>query len=153
MSRIQRAFASISLLVASLVAPSDVIATGDEDEKTSVRLVGLNPGHEGYSVYERLCSECHGVRADGNGTNAREFDPPPPDLTVLRGPDGGPQRIDTLARVIDGRRTIRAHEAGGMPIWGERLVAGEADFESREVARIHIVETLASYVRSIQTAD
>jgi mono/diheme cytochrome c family protein len=106
--------------------------------------------HEGYGLYQELCAECHGVRADGRGTRAGEFSPRPPDLRHLRGPAGGAVRVEDLVRVIDGRRTLRAHGASGMPVWGWELVADVPDPEIRERARLQLVHTLAEYLIAIQ---
>lgn len=111
---------------------------------------GPNAGHPGYALYQNLCSDCHGVRADGTGPKAALLDPPPPDLTRLRGPDGGPVRIEDLERVIDGRRRVRAHGEGKMPVWGRNLVSNEPNLELRERARIQLVRSLADYLLSIQ---
>ena len=75
---------------------------------------------------------------------------PPPDLTHLRGPTGGTVRVEDLVRVIDGRRTLRAHGDGEMPVWGWELLADLPDPETRERARLQMVYTLAEYVVAIQ---
>jgi mono/diheme cytochrome c family protein len=113
---------------------------------------GLNSDHVAYGLYQSLCAECHGVRADGRGPKALVMAKPPADLTRLRETYGVVVELDWLSQTIDGRRTIRAHQRDGMPIWGERLVADQADFEMRERARIRLVQSLAEYVLSIQRA-
>lgn len=112
--------------------------------------LGLRPDHEGYPLYQRYCAECHGVRADGHGPRASQLDPRPTDLTHLHAPDGGPPRLEALVQVIDGRRTIRAHGEGEMPVWGQDLVAREPDLELRERARARLVQSLATYLLAIQ---
>jgi mono/diheme cytochrome c family protein len=111
---------------------------------------GVNPDHVGYALYQSVCSECHGVRGDGQGPRAAELQPPPADLTRLRGPDDWPMGRDDLARVIDGRRTFRAHGVGGMPVWGWIFAPEEPDKELRERARRQLINALANYVVSIQ---
>lgn len=111
---------------------------------------GLNPGHEGYPLYQRFCASCHGVRADGKGPRAMLVSPPPPDLTHLVAARGEAPHLDELTRVIDGRRTLRAHGEGPMPVWGEALVADVPDATMREQARIRLVQSLAEYLLSIQ---
>jgi mono/diheme cytochrome c family protein len=109
-----------------------------------------NPDHPGAGLYLSLCSRCHGVAADGNGADGRQMDPRPPDLTHLAARDPALLRLEGLVRVIDGRRTIRAHGTGQMPVWGWELVANEPNAQLREQARIRLVQTLAEYLLSIQ---
>ncbi len=111
---------------------------------------GRNPSHEGYPLYQRFCAACHGLRADGKGPRAVVTSPPPADLTRLAAAPGEAPRLDALTRVIDGRRTIRAHGEGPMPVWGEDLVADVPDPAMREQARIRLIQSLAEYVLSIQ---
>jgi mono/diheme cytochrome c family protein len=151
MSRILLATCLLVVLCVPLATASDDAVPSAEEAEEAVPASGLNPGHLGYGLYQSLCSECHGVAAVGNGQRATAFDPRPADLTRLKGPDGAPPRLEPLTRVIDGRRTIRAHEQDGMPVWGNRLVANEPDLERREQARIRLVQTLAEYLLSIQS--
>ena len=143
----------ISLLATLLAATAGVAVEPPDPGARAAGKTGRNAGHEGYGLYQQLCAECHGVQADGAGPRAPQLDPEPPDLTRLRRPDGRPPGREALARVIDGRRTIRAHGGEGMPVWGERLVADLPDFESRERTRAMLVRTLADYVLSIQARD
>ena len=131
-----------------LVAGALLLAGGTGGEDAPER--GLNPEHPAYGMYRRFCADCHGLRADGQGPSAARLAKPPPDLTGLRARYGDRLRLDWLAHVIDGRRTIRAHERDGMPIWGEELVPDQPDFQMRERARHRLVHSLADYVMSIQ---
>ena len=108
----------MGVLIAALLLAAG--AAADEAAPST----GLNPGHPGYPLYQRFCAECHRVRADGRGPRATALDEPPPDLTRLGEATGQPPRLDALTRIIDGRRTLRAHGTGPMPVWGEKL-AGE----------------------------
>jgi mono/diheme cytochrome c family protein len=153
MSWTGNAVALLVLLVVPLGVSADEDLGGGQGANDAAAVVGLNPDHLGYALYQSLCAECHGVRAEGNGPRARRFDPPPVDLTRLQGLDGAPPSLERLTRVIDGRRTIRAHEEDGMPIWGEQLVATEPNSGRRERARIHLVQTLAEYVLSIRSVE
>ena len=111
---------------------------------------GLNPTHPGHPLYQHHCAECHGVFADGKGPRAAALDKPPPDLTRLGDPKGEQPRLDALTRSIDGRRTLRAHGTGGMPVWGEKLAEDVPDWRAREEARIRLIQSLAEYLLSIQ---
>ncbi len=88
--------------------------------------------------------------ADGKGPRAAALDKPPPDLTRLGDPKGEQPRLDALTRSIDGRRTLRAHGTGGMPVWGEKLAEDVPDWHAREEARIRLIQSLAEYLLSIQ---
>lgn len=135
-------FARLTLLLVLLGALS-----ASADEATPQ---GPNPGHEGYALYQRFCASCHGVHADGKGPRAAAMSPPPADLRHLASAPGGAPTLDELTRIIDGRRTIRAHGEGPMPVWGEEFAADVPDPEMREKARIRLVQSLAEYVLSIQ---
>lgn len=112
---------------------------------------GPLPEHEGYPLYQRYCAECHGAGADGKGPRAAELEKPPPDLTRLSERLGAPLRLEALTRVIDGRRTLRAH-GSPMPVWGEKLAADVPDPALREQGRIRLVQSLAEYLLAIQRA-
>lgn len=134
--------------LAAALAPALLLALsasgGDEEER------GRNPSHEGYPLYQRFCASCHGIRADGKGARAAVTSPPPTDLTRLAAARGRAPRLEELTRIIDGRRTVRAHGEGPMPVWGEELAADVSDPTMREQARIRLTQSLAEYVLSIQ---
>jgi mono/diheme cytochrome c family protein len=99
----------------------------------------------GEILYRRYCASCHGVDGRGDGPAAGALSPPPTDLTRLRA------SVRVLMRVIDGRRTARAHGSVTMPVWGEvfeRSLIGE-----RHRRRTALLKTraLAQYVRGLQT--
>lgn len=102
------------------------------------------------SLYRSLCAECHGEDARGDGPKAPKLEPAPPDLTRLADVDPALLRVEVLSRVIDGRRTVRAHGQSRMPVWGEQLAPGVADPVMREQARIRLVQSVAEYLLSIQ---
>ena len=108
-----------------------------------------NPEHPGASLFRALCAECHGTSAGGKEGEPDVIDPAP-DLTRLADRNEELLRLATLIRVIDGRRTVRAHGAGKMPVWGDELVADVPDNEMRERARIRLVQSLAEYLLTIQ---
>ena len=99
------------------------------------------------------CAECHGVRADGRGEKAALFQPPPPELTRLARRGGVEPRRESLMLVIDGRRIAKGHGERGMPVWGDRLLADATDSGLVEDARLHLIQSLADYLVSIQRSD
>jgi mono/diheme cytochrome c family protein len=67
---------------------------------------------DGAQLYATLCASCHGVAGHGDGPAAGALVPPPTDLTKST------LNVAELMRVIDGRRTVRAHGSAAMPVWG-----------------------------------
>lgn len=65
------------------------------------------PRH-GEAMYVRYCASCDG-KGDGP---AAALSPPPTDLTK------SDLSLAELMKVIDGRRTVRAHGTAAMPVWG-----------------------------------
>jgi mono/diheme cytochrome c family protein len=95
--------------------------------------------------YESHCAACHGQNGKGDGPVSVELRTKPSDLTLIAKRNGGVFPADVLYRIIDGRRTIRAHGTYEMPVWG--FVFQRSDPE--DVARNHILAIIA-YLKSIQ---
>lgn len=101
---------------------------------------------EGANLYATLCASCHGTSGRGDGPAAGALTPPPTDLTKST------LNVAELMRVIDGRRTVRAHGSAAMPVWGrvfEQAMAGSGR-EHRDALRQ--VEFLAEHVHDLETA-
>jgi len=130
-----------------------VSAGPDASPEVAPDPVGPNPSHSGYALYQRYCAECHGVGADGRGAQAARFQTPPPGLRRLAQRDGVEPRRESLMLVIDGRRTAKGHGERGMPVWGDRLLADASRSELVEDARLHLIQSLADYLISIQRVD
>jgi mono/diheme cytochrome c family protein len=99
---------------------------------------------EGAKLYATLCASCHGVAGRGDGPAAGAMTPPPTDLTQST------LKVPELMRVIDGRRTVRAHGSAAMPVWGrvfEEAMAGGGR-EHRDA--LHQTQMLAEYVQSLE---
>ena len=95
--------------------------------------------------YESNCAACHGQNGKGDGPVSVELRTKPSDLTLIAKRNGGVFPADVLYRIIDGRRTIRAHGTYEMPVWG--FVFQRSDPE--DVARNRIL-TIIAYLKSIQ---
>ena len=95
--------------------------------------------------YESNCAACHGQNGKGDGPVSVELRTKPSDLTLIAKRNGGVFPADVLYRIIDGRRTIRAHGTYEMPVWG--FVFQRSDPE--DVARNRILAIIA-YLKSIQ---
>jgi len=98
------------------------------------------PPRHGVDLYVRHCASCHGIAGKGDGPAAEALTPRPSDLT--RSTAG----LAELMRVIDGRRTVRAHGSAEMPVWGWVFEGVIEDDGRRERNVLHNVAVLAEYV-------
>lgn len=55
----------------------------------------------------------------GDGPLASSLRRPPANLTRLSEINGGTFPAELIARVIDGRKPIKGHGGGDMPVWGD----------------------------------
>jgi mono/diheme cytochrome c family protein len=96
----------------------------------------------GKTEYEASCAACHGRTGKGDGPVLRTK---PPDLTLIAKRNGRVFPADFLHRVIDGRKTLRAHGTYEMPVWGPAFLRSG----SEDAVRGRILAIIA-YLRSIQ---
>jgi mono/diheme cytochrome c family protein len=99
----------------------------------------------GKKNYESNCAACHGPNGKGDGPVSAELRTKPSDLTLIAKRNGGVFPADVIYRIIDGRRTIRAHGTYEMPVWG--LVFQR--FASEDVVRNRILAIIA-HLKSLQ---
>ena len=95
------------------------------------------------AMYARYCASCHGVTGRGDGPAAPALSPPPTDLTK------SDLSLAELMRVIDGRRTVRAHGTAAMPVWGQVFEETAEDPERRQRQTLRDVQAVAEYVRAL----
>jgi mono/diheme cytochrome c family protein len=95
--------------------------------------------------YQSNCAACHGQNGKGDGPVSVELRTKPTDLTLIAKRNGGVFPADVLYRLIDGRKTSRAHGTYEMPAWG--LVFLRSD--PGDVARNRIL-AIITYLKSIQ---
>lgn len=101
------------------------------------------PAHAG-AAYRQYCASCHGDDGRGDGPVAAALAPPPPDLAAST------LNLAELMKVIDGRRTVRAHGTAAMPVWGkvfEQQLEGD-ERQARQALRE--VQALAEHVQALQ---
>src|SRR5262249_52085200 len=104
------------------------------------------PLHAG-DLYQRYCASCHGVDGRGDGPAAGALVPPPTDLTQ------SDLSLPALMKVIDGRRTVRAHGTAVMPVWGQ-VFEQEREGDSRQRRQaLREVQAVAEYVRALRTRE
>jgi mono/diheme cytochrome c family protein len=106
------------------------------------------------AAFAHYCAPCHGDDGRGKGSKTFGLSNPPPDLTQLTVRNGGTFPRERLARLIDGREDITAHNIREMPIWGdwfklegEEAFAGVPEQETRIRKRI---EELLDLLQSMQ---
>jgi mono/diheme cytochrome c family protein len=104
----------------------------------SLTTFGFAQGDDvGRTEYESACASCHGRSGNGDGPVGEALRTRPSDLTLLAKNNGGVFPTEVLYRIIDGRRTLRAHGNYEMPVWGSRI--------SRER-----ILAIIDYLRSLQ---
>jgi mono/diheme cytochrome c family protein len=115
-----------------------------EEEKESLLV------ESGRKSFQRHCSACHGMEADGNGILKPVLRVEPPDLTRIAARRGGEFPAAEIAAFIDGRSFVAAHGSREMPVWGR--IFGEPvaeDGDAEEVVRGQLW-ILVEYLKSIQ---
>jgi mono/diheme cytochrome c family protein len=100
------------------------------------------------ALYQRHCAACHGVAARGDGPWADLLAFRPADLTRIAARSRGEFPVARVRAIIDGRKPVKGHFPGGMPVWGESLKNVE-DGYSEEAVRQKI-SALAEYLRTVQ---
>ena len=94
-------------------------------------------------MYVRYCASCHGVTGKGDGPAAALL-PPPTDLTK------SDLSLAELMKVIDGRRTVRAHGTAAMPVWGEVFEQTAVDPGREHRQALRDVQAVAEYIQALQ---
>jgi mono/diheme cytochrome c family protein len=117
----------------------------------AVNLAGFNaPSHAenasaGRLDYQATCAACHGKTGKGDGPLVPDLKTQPPDLTMLAKNNDGVFPAEVLYRIIDGRKTIRAHGTYDMPVWGSLFQrSGTEDAVKQRISG------LIDYLKSIQ---
>jgi mono/diheme cytochrome c family protein len=99
------------------------------------------------ALYERYCASCHGVDGRGDGPAADALVPRPTDLTRSE------LSLPELMKVIDGRRTVRAHGTAAMPVWGEVFEQDLGDDGRQHRQALREVQAVAEYVQALRTRE
>lgn len=101
-------------------------------------------------VFDRNCSECHGVGAS-EPRYVEEFGAKAPDLRRLWSRYGTPLPRERLAEFIDGRADVAAHGPREMPVWGRELYKELPDNKSVREMRAGTIDLLLDFIESVQT--
>lgn len=110
----------------------------------------LEDGHPAYATYRQYCASCHGIYANGQGPLAPVLRQRPPDLTRLGARYGTPLPKPMLAEFIDGRRPVRAHGPGDMPVWGKQMLLGMPEGPGKTAGQRGMVLVILDYLESVQ---
>ena len=104
----------------------------------------------GRRSFQKHCSACHGMDAQGGGILKPVLRVAPPDLTRIAARRGGAFPQDEIARFIDGRAAVTAHGLREMPVWGRVFAEPIADGTTGEEVVRGQLWILVSYLESIQ---
>lgn len=146
------AFALVALLLAACRSPAGGADAGAVPA-AGVRAASVDEPllESGAGLYMQYCASCHGVTAQGDGPAAPALLTPPSDLTRLEERHGQPLPMERLAAWIDGRNAVPAHGSREMPVWGERLYAGDRpDSPARDAARSGTILLILEYLDTQQ---
>jgi mono/diheme cytochrome c family protein len=127
----------VALLVSASAAAAQTPTVPDAAAAASGRFM--------FRVY---CATCHGVEARGDGDLASELKVKPANLTEIAKRNGGQFPFDQVVQIIDGRRKVKGHGGGDMPVWGDAFQVTEAGHTEEEVQKR--IRGLAHFLWSIQ---
>ncbi len=105
----------------------------------------------GAGLYVSLCATCHGTTGRGDGPMVPELRTAPADLTLISAKRGGEFPTQEIHAIIDGRRKVRGHGPGNMPVWGRHFERTESapDAPSEIIVRGNVA-ALTEYLKTIQ---
>ena len=135
------------ILTATILVPQLLGA----DQATEDKAFFVAKGRVTYRVY---CINCHGAKAQGDGTLAEMLSTKPSDLTQLEAENDGAFPADEVRDIIDGRTGVRGHGMKEMPVWGDVFQTSSLEpsgsdetGEERSKRKVH---ELVLYLESIQ---
>jgi len=76
---------------------------------------------------------------------ASSLTPRPADLTLIAKRNGGTFDSDQIARIIDGRKPVKGHGGGEMPVWGDAFAKSVDKTPVEEK-----IQKLVEYLQAIQ---
>ena len=133
----------VRILIVALLASASAAAAQTPAAPDTAAASG---GRVMFRVY---CATCHGVEARGDGELASELKVRPANLTEIAKRNGGEFPFDLVVQIIDGRRKVKGHGGGDMPVWGDAFQVTEAGHTEEEAQKR--IRGLAHFLWSIQT--
>jgi len=106
--------------------------------------------NSGKQMYLQYCSSCHGKDGKGDGTVSRDLKVRVPDLTGLAKKNKGVYPLDDVMATVDGRRSVRGHGDGNMPVWGESFHSESEGKKYPELTTLLKSKVIAEYVATLQ---
>jgi mono/diheme cytochrome c family protein len=100
--------------------------------RAEVQAAGLSYSEgQGKHVFDHYCVTCHGDAGKGDGQNASNLNPPPPDFTASKNLTDAAyiRRVISEGSAAAGRSPLS-------PPWGRTLSAQEIDYLTRYVQRL-----------------
>lgn len=101
--------------------PSDPLLDAIRAEEREGKLTYIES--QGRHLFLQYCATCHGDEGRGDGQNASNLNPPPPDLTAATKP-----RDPVLLRKVIAEGSAAAGRSPLSPPWGRNLSRQEIDY-------------------------
>ena len=118
----------VTVLVASFgcrrekpTAPGDPLLDAIRAEERAGELTYAES--QGKALFDQYCSTCHGDEGKGDGQNASNLNPAPPDLTVSPN-----MRDATYVRKVIADGSAAVGRSALSPPWGRNLSAQQVDY-------------------------
>ena len=104
----------------------------------------------GAKDFQKLCADCHGESARGDGPRAATLAHRPPDLTRIAARNGGVFPREAIDDWIDGRTPVADHGEREMPVWGVVLEDQTVPGVFAKEGIRNRIDILALYLETLQ---
>jgi mono/diheme cytochrome c family protein len=135
-------FGRVPAILALAVGCGSLLATAAGQQPRSA------DAQAGSDVFRLYCASCHGKGGKGDGAIASYLRKPPPDLTLIAKRNGGTFPAEQVFQIVDGRKPVKGHGGGDMPVWGDAFSrsaeGGDPDAVKQKI------EALVKHLESIQ---
>ncbi len=104
----------------------------------------------GARLFAADCTSCHGADARGDGIVNPYLKVAAPDLTLIAARRGGRFPSEEIYKIIDGQSSVDFYDHKHMPIWGYEFYGNDSDDERAHRQAGDRVDSLVSYLQTIQ---